>query len=460
MSVLLGLAVFVVGVDAYIVAAVLPAIADDLREPVSNVGLIASAYALPVALLSPVFGPLSDRKGRQFAMLLGLSIFAVAAGACIIAPSLPLLLAARAINGIGSAILLPAAFAAAGDLPDPNARGRAIALLAAAFPLSNLLGLPFGALATSIGGWRAPFALITGVALVAIVGVFVSKQVSAAPSARSYGATFGRVIRDRKALAVMSVTLVWFSGAVGLFIYVGEFIHVSFGIASEQAGLAYLVVGVVGIVAARTSGIVLARIGPRRTVLIGISLFGTAAFLLPLTTIALPLALGVIAIWAFGTWFGVPGMQTIVAGLSRIGPGDDARVQQQRAQSRRRHRAAGHRPDHRRRRLRMGRPMVGVPCRLRLRHRLARAAAPRPDRRGDGRSACRGLNSAASRQGRLSSTDGSPRDPPADPPDRADRLRRVRREARGRSPGRCLARSGRERLDRRRGSTGRARWPA
>jgi DHA1 family inner membrane transport protein len=320
--VLLGMAVFVVGVDSYIVAAVLPAVADDLHEPISNVGLVASAYALPVALLSPVFGPLSDRRGRRFALLLGLTIFAAAASACIVAPSLPLLLAARAINGVGAAILMPAAFAAAGDLPTDEARGRAIALVTAAFPLSNLLGLPFGALATSIGGWRAPFGLIAAVAVVAIVGVATSGQVSrAAVTGRGYGATFSRVIRDRKALAVMSVTLVWFTGAVGLFIYVGEFIHESFGIPSEQAGLAYLVVGVVGIVAARTSGLVLARIGPRRTVLIGIAMFGSAAFLLPLTTSALPLALAVISIWAFGTWFGVPGIQTIVAGLSSTARG-------------------------------------------------------------------------------------------------------------------------------------------
>jgi DHA1 family inner membrane transport protein len=321
-TVLLGLGVFVVGVDSYIVAAVLPAIADSLRESISSVGLVASAYALPIAILSPIFGPLSDRRGRRFALLLGLGIFAVAAAACVVAPTLALLLLARAVSGVGAAILLPAAFASAGDLADPNARGRAIALVAGAFPLSNLLGLPIGALATSVGGWRAPFVLIAVLALAAIVGVATSRHVSSAVvPGRSYAGTFARVIRDRKALAVMSVTLVWFSGAVGLFIYLGEFIHESFGIPSEQAGLAYLVVGVVGIVAARTSGLVLARIGPRRTVLIGISLFGTAAFLLPLTTMALPLALAVMAIWAFGTWFGMPGMQTIVAGLSNTARG-------------------------------------------------------------------------------------------------------------------------------------------
>ena len=70
LTLLLSVTVFVVGVDTYIVAAVLPAIADDLRESISSVGLIASAYALPVAVLSPILGPVSDRLGRRFSLLL------------------------------------------------------------------------------------------------------------------------------------------------------------------------------------------------------------------------------------------------------------------------------------------------------------------------------------------------------------------------------------------------------
>ena len=319
---LLGLAVFVVGVDTYIVAAVLPAIADDLGESISNVGLIASAYALPVALLSPVFGPLSDRRGRRFALLLGLTIFTVAAVVCAVAPNLQVLLLARAINGVGSAILLPAAFAAAGDLPDEAARGRALALLSSAFPLSNLLGLPVGALATTVGGWRVPFALMVVLAILVIAGVAVSNRISTTrTSDRGYAETFGRVLRDRRALAVMSVSLVWFAGAIGMFIYVGEFFHETYGIPTSQAGLAYIVVGIVGIVAARSSGRVIERIGARRTVLVGISLFGVSVLVLPLTTVALPLSLAVLATWAFGTWFGIPGMQTIVAGLSNTARG-------------------------------------------------------------------------------------------------------------------------------------------
>jgi predicted MFS family arabinose efflux permease len=312
----LAIAVFAVGVDAYIVAAVLPAIADDLRESIGSVGLIASAYALPTALLSPVFGPLSDRRGRRFALLLGLGIFAGAAAACVVAPTLPLLIAARAVNGLGAAIMLPAAFAAAGDLPTNELRGRAIALLATAFPLSNLFGLPIGALVATVGGWRATFVFIV---VVAVVGFTLITRMPAnrplKPPA-SYASGFRTVLGDRRALPIFAVTMIWFGAAFGLFIFVGEFVHRSFGIPAEQAGLAYVVVGFTGVAATRVSGRFLATLGARRTVLIGISLFAVAALVLPLTAVALPLTVVVLGAWSFGTWFGLPGQQTIVAGLS------------------------------------------------------------------------------------------------------------------------------------------------
>jgi DHA1 family inner membrane transport protein len=118
----------------------------------------------------------------------------------------------------------------------------------------------------------------------------------------------------------MAVTLIWFTGGFGLFIYVGEFFHRAFGIPVEQAGLAYLVVGVVGIIAARSSGAVQERIGARRVLLIGLSVGGTSVLLVPLAP-ALPVALLLFAAWASGTWFGVPAMQSIVAGLSSTARG-------------------------------------------------------------------------------------------------------------------------------------------
>ena len=313
----LTIATFVVGVDLYIVAAVLPAIADDLHEPIGLVGLLASAYALPTAIFAPVFGPLSDRRGRRFGMLVGLTIFSVAAAACTIAPSLPLLLLARAVNGLGAAIATPATLAYAGDLPTERERARTLSIVLSAFPFSTLIGLPIGALVTGLFGWRAAFAFVLIVAIAAVAGI--SRLPADQPRTADrpgYLASYRSILRDRRALGVLAVTFAWFAGTFGYFVYQAEFFHEAFGLPTSIAGLSYLVVGVVGVAATRLSGAFLQVVGPRRAVMIGIASFTVAAFVMPLTHVSLPLALVVFAGWAFGTWFGIPGIQTIVAGLS------------------------------------------------------------------------------------------------------------------------------------------------
>lgn len=312
------LSAFAVGVDAYLVAGVLPAVADDLGETVAAVGLMASAYALPTALLAPVFGPFSDRYGRRLAMTVGLLIFALAAGACVVAPTLTLLLLCRAVNGLGSAIIIPAAFAYAGDLPDPVARARTIAALASAFPMATLLGLPLGALIATIAGWRAAFGFI---ALVAVVTAILLRRYCPADQPRvgerlGYLATYGVVLRDRRALAVLSVAFFWFLGPTALFTFMGAFVHEVHAVPAASAGLIYVVVGLVGVVAARLAGRAMPVVGPRRMVLVGIGVFAIAAVVMPLTAAWLPLTIACFGFWAFGTWFGVPALQSIVSGMS------------------------------------------------------------------------------------------------------------------------------------------------
>jgi multidrug resistance protein len=313
----LTIATFVIGVDLYIVAAVLPAIADDLHEAIGLVGLLASAYALPTAIFAPVFGPLSDRRGRRAGMLIGLTIFSVAAAACTIAPTLPTLLLARAINGLGAAIATPATLAYASDLPSPRERARTLGIVLSAFPFSTLVGLPIGAIVTGIWGWRAAFAFVLVVAILAVIGI--SRLPADRPQASGrpgYLSSYRAILADRRALGVLAVTFAWFAGTFGYFVYQAEFFHEAFGLPTNIAGLSYLVVGLVGVAATRLSGTFLHAVGARRAVMIGIAAFAGAAFLMPQTRVALPLALLVFAGWAFGTWYGIPGIQVIVAGLS------------------------------------------------------------------------------------------------------------------------------------------------
>ena len=169
-TVALMLAIFCIGIDMYVVAALIPTMAADLDEPVSALALLVSAYALPTALLAPFFGPLSDRYGRRLVMTAGMAFFALTVAGTAVAPSLGVLVVLRALNGLGAAAVMPAVFAYAGDLPTMTQRSRAMGNLAMGFPLASLLGLPIGALLAGTISWRATFAAVD---LLAVLATFL-----------------------------------------------------------------------------------------------------------------------------------------------------------------------------------------------------------------------------------------------------------------------------------------------
>ena len=312
----LYLAIFVVGVDTYIVAAVLPLLSEALGTPIAQLGLLASAYALPNALLAPAFGPLSDRFGRRAAMILGALIFTGAALASMLAPGFGILLAARFVNGIGSAILFPAVLAYASDVSRPEERGQAMGRLLSAMPLSTVVGIPLGALAAAIFGWRGALGLVTLLAAACAALLYRLPTDRPTGAGSRWSDSYRIVLRDRGALKALVVTFVWLVSPVGLLVYMGEFFVQSFGIAAEWAGLIYMVIGAVGLIATRVGSLYIERLGKKRSVIIGIGAFTVAAFLLPFTTVSLPLALATFGLWASGSWFGLPAQQALVSEMA------------------------------------------------------------------------------------------------------------------------------------------------
>jgi predicted MFS family arabinose efflux permease len=309
----LAVVLFAIGVDNYIVVAILPEIAADLGEPIESVGLLASAYAIPLALLAIPFGPISDRLGRRFSILTGMGLFAVAVVASGLAPSYPLLLGARVVNGLGAAMVGPAVFAYAADLSSPEQRGQAMATVVAAFPVSTILGLPLGGFIAASFGWRAVFAFIAIIALVAVTLVW---RLPADPP-RAATATYREGLRalagSRATLSAVAVTLAWFTGSFGMFVYLGQYFTESFGFTPVQVGLTLTIVGIVGLLATRVSARLIGRYGAKRVVMGGLACFVAAAVMLPLSRVFLPWALLTMALWVFGVWNGIPAQQTIVS---------------------------------------------------------------------------------------------------------------------------------------------------
>src|SRR5882757_4907872 len=144
-------------IDGSVVNVALPALAQDLKVNPVNLSWAINAYLLPLGVLILLGGALGDHFGRRRLFQIGLSTFALASLACSAAPSFAWLLAARGLQGLGAALLMPNSLALLGSEFSGEARGRAIGTWAAAGALAGALGPVLGGWLVDTAGWRVIF---------------------------------------------------------------------------------------------------------------------------------------------------------------------------------------------------------------------------------------------------------------------------------------------------------------
>jgi DHA2 family multidrug resistance protein-like MFS transporter len=142
----LVIAVLAVGIDVTILSVALPTLASQLDASTSQLQWFVSAYTLVFAAAMIPGGMLGDRFGRKRLLLIALVVFGAGSLACAYAPSANAFIAARAVLGLGGAIVLPMALAVLPAMFPTQERGRALATMMAA----TMLGFPLGPI---LGGW-------------------------------------------------------------------------------------------------------------------------------------------------------------------------------------------------------------------------------------------------------------------------------------------------------------------
>ncbi|GAA4534848.1 MFS transporter [Amycolatopsis samaneae] len=168
LGVLLG--VFTIVLDTTIVNVAVPRIEQDLHGTVTVLQWVVNGYNLMFAALLLSAGALADRLGGRRVFAIGLVAFAIASLACGFAPTPLTLVAARAAQGIGAALMLPTALALATQLhPEPAARGRALGRWAAVAGAATVLGPVVGGGLVDTLSWRAIFFVNVPVAVLALV---------------------------------------------------------------------------------------------------------------------------------------------------------------------------------------------------------------------------------------------------------------------------------------------------
>src|SRR6185503_19376481 len=119
----LMLTMFLAALDQTIVATALPTIGRQFHD-VSSLSWVITAYLLASTAVAPVFGTLSDIYGRRAMIITSLSLFVAGSVLCAIAPSLPMLILARGLQGLGGGGIMPVVQTVISDVVSPRERGQ------------------------------------------------------------------------------------------------------------------------------------------------------------------------------------------------------------------------------------------------------------------------------------------------------------------------------------------------
>jgi predicted MFS family arabinose efflux permease len=307
--------------DEFVIAGVLPAVADDLDVSVGAAGQLVTVFAVVYAVGAPALSVLCERSAKRTVLVAGLLLFVLANVAAALAPGYWFLMGARVAAALCAAVVASAAFAtAAAGAPDGE-QGRYLGVVTAGMTAALFSGVPLGSWLGGAFGWRATFWTIAAVGAVAAAGLLATAPTvpgSAPAPLRERLAP----LRDRAVLRLVTVTFLAASGGLMFYTYLGTYTAEVAGGSYGLLSFALFLVGVAGLIEALLSGRATDLWGPRRSlrrVLAGHAC--TLALAAGLVFSGIDnryVLLAVIACWAVFAWALTPPVQGSI--LTAVGP--------------------------------------------------------------------------------------------------------------------------------------------
>lgn len=306
---------FVVFAQAFMIAPILPRLAEVFGVGVGVIGLAVPAYLIPYGVVTLVWGPLADRFGRRPIILVALACFTLLALVTALAPSTGWFIGLRVAAGLGAAGIVPVSLMLIGDLFDYAERGPAIGWLFGGMAAGMAAGSTAGALAEPVVGWRGLFAVVAvGGGLLTLAGTRIIPKragVSESVSIRAVAAGYAALLRQpraRRCYAYVAVNAVLQSG---IYTWLGVYLHERYGLGPIGIGLALLGYGVPGFAFGPILGRAADRFGRARLIPAGLVLTAVAA-----AGLALPGSLVVAALLVTLLSMGYDLTQPLLAGIA------------------------------------------------------------------------------------------------------------------------------------------------
>src|SRR3954453_16566407 len=278
----LALGAFLMCTTEFLIAGLLPQMADDFGVRPSHIGLLITAFAVGIILGAPVMALVTLRLPKRATLVLALTTFAAGHVIAALSGSFELLFAARVVTGVVTGAFWSAATVVATRAVDPGMRTHALGVIGSGVALATVLGVPLGSLAGEHLGWRGTFWALAALAVVAaaVIGCFTPGEGTRdAVSVRSEL----RALRSVRLWLVLGSTVLVMGGCMGTFSFISPLLTERSGIPPGLVPLIFVCFGVGSLVG--TNGV--GRFADRRPVaaLIGCALAAglVLALLIPLS---------------------------------------------------------------------------------------------------------------------------------------------------------------------------------
>jgi DHA1 family chloramphenicol resistance protein-like MFS transporter len=314
----LGLAIFAQGTSELMLAGLLPEIAGDLHVSIPAAGLLISAFAVGMLVGAPILAVVTLRWTRRTALLAFLAVFALTHVVGALAPGYGMLVATRIVGAFVYAGFWAVAAVTAVGLAGPEARGKAMSIVAGGLTIATIVGLPAGTVIGQHLGWRGafwPVAVLSALARIGVVATVPGGRSGTTPDLR---AELRAMVNPRLWLAY-GTTAVSTAAYLVIFSYLAPLLTESTGLTEGWVPVVLALYGV-GALAGITIGGRTADARPFTTLHVGIGGGIAASIVLALGTGTPWIAVvAIVLVGAFG-FANNPAINTRVFGLAGSAP--------------------------------------------------------------------------------------------------------------------------------------------
>jgi DHA1 family inner membrane transport protein len=286
---------FLMGTTEYIVAGLLPDIADSLHVSEARAGLLITAFAIGM-IASPVMALGTRRLSQPSVLTFALAVFSAGHVVAALSSSFEVVLVTRVLTALATGAFWAVAAVVASQAAGPGSRARAIGVVIGGLTLANVVGVPLGTWAGQIAGWRGPFWALAVLAAAGAVVVGRLVQPTAGQAATSVRGDLA-ALRDRNLWLALTACTLSIGGVLATYTFISPLLTQEAGISSGLVPLVLMGFGV-GTVAGTTIG---GRLGDRRPLATAITATGaTAIALLALTAFSDTPVAAVVLVFAMG----------------------------------------------------------------------------------------------------------------------------------------------------------------